>query len=73
MYVQDAHEDVEHIVTGCTHSEHHNLDSDLADATNCGTTQRRTEPLDADPLMRAAAELLAENASLLTQRGGGMA
>ena len=53
--------------------EHDTLDSDLADATEFGTTQPRAEPLDADPLMRAAAELLAENASLLAQRDSSMA
>jgi len=63
---------VDNITVHRGQGEHGTLDSDVAYVTPLGTTQPRAEPLDADPLMRAAAELLAENASLLAQRDGGM-
>ena len=50
--------------------QHDTLDSDVEHETN---DRLRTAPLDPDPLMRAAAELLAENALLLAQRNGSVA
>ena len=67
-HVQDAPDDVEAVAVRGMQDQHHLLDGDPEDGLNPAAIKPRVAPLDPDPLMRAAAELLAENASLLAQR-----